>query len=176
MDNLSAGEGNIALETINIHKILNYCKNSAKNSYGNEILFEEVYDPSLPDFYANEELLIQIFTNLIKNGCEAQNNKGKIILKTSYNANKKFLLNESDLPEIKPLQVEIIDFGIGISDIDIQNIFDPFITKKANGKGLGLSIVSNSMRTLDGSIEVSSENGCTNFCLNFPLNKSERVA
>ena len=58
-----------------------------------DIIFEEIYDPSLPDFYSNEELLIQIFTNLIKNGCEAQNNKGKIILKTSYNASKKFLLN-----------------------------------------------------------------------------------
>ena len=86
------------------------------------------------------------------------------------------MLNENDLPEIKPLQVEVIDYGTGISDDELQNIFDPFITKKANGKGLGLSIVSNSMRTLDGSIEVSSENGCTNFCLNFPLNKSERVA
>ena len=92
----------------------------------------------------------------------------KIILKTSYNANKKFL-NENDLPEIKPLQVEVIDFGIGISETDLQNIFDPFVTKKQDGKGLGLSIVSNSIRTLDGSIEVSSENGCTNFCLNFPL-------
>ena len=92
-----------------------------------------------------------------------------IILKTSYNANKKFLLNENDLPEIKPLQVEVIDFGIGISDTDLQNIFDPFITNKKNGKGLGLSIVSNSIRTLDGSIEVTSENGRTNFCLNFPL-------
>ena len=91
MENLSAGEGNVSLETINIHKILNYCKSSAKNSYGNEIIFEEIYDPSLPDFSSNEELLIQIFTNLIKNGCEAQNNKGKIILKTSYNANKKLL-------------------------------------------------------------------------------------
>ena len=171
MENLSAGEGNISLESINIHKVLNYCTNSAKNSYGNEILFEEIYDPSLPDFHANEELLIQIFTNLIKNGCEAQNNKGRIILKTSYNANKKFLLNESDLPEIKPLQVEVIDFGIGISDADLQNIFDPFITKKKGGKGLGLSIVSNSIRTLEGSIEVSSENGSTNFCLNFPLKK-----
>ena len=109
---------------INIHKILNYCKNSAKNSYGNEIIFEEIYDPSLPDFSSNEELLIQIFTNLIKNGCEAQNNKGKIILKTSYNANKKFLLNENDLPEVKPLQVEVIDYGTGISDDEIQNIFD----------------------------------------------------
>ena len=86
---------------------------------------------------------------------------------------KKFLLNENDLPEIKPLQVEVIDFGIGIPDSDLQNIFDPFITKKHDGKGLGLSIVSNSIRTLDGSIEVSSENGCTNFCLNFPLQKSE---
>ena len=171
MENLSAGEGNVSLESINIHKVLNYCTNSAKNCYGSDILFEQIYDPSLPDFYANEELLIQIFTNLIKNGCEAQNNKGKIILKTSYNANKKFLLNENDLPEIKPLQVEVIDFGIGISDTDLQNIFDPFITKKQNGKGLGLSFVSNSIRTLDGSIEVSSENGCTNFCLNFPLKK-----
>ena len=85
--------------------------------------------------------------------------------------NKKFLLNEYDLPEVKPLQVEVIDFGIGISETDLQNIFDPFITKKQDGKGLGLSIVSNSIRTLDGSIEVSSENGRTNFCLNFPLKK-----
>ncbi len=169
MENLSAGEGKISLDSINIHKVLNYCINSAKNSYGNEILFEEIYDPSLPEFDANEELLIQIFTNLIKNGCEAQNNKGKIIIKTSYNANKKFLFNENDLPEIKPLQVEVVDFGVGISDTDLQNIFDPFITKKQDGKGLGLSIVSNSIRTLDGSIEVSSENGRTIFCLNFPL-------
>ena len=174
MENLSTGEGKISLNTINIHKVLNYCISSAKNSYGNEIVFEEIYDPSLPDLYANEELLIQIFTNLIKNGSEAQNNKGKIILKTSYNANKKFLLNENDLPEIKPLQVEVIDFGIGISNGDIQNIFDPFVTKKHGGKGLGLSIVSNSIRTLDGSIEVSSENGRTNFCLNFPLNKTKK--
>ena len=174
MENLSAGEGNVFFEPINIHKVLTYCKNSAKNSYGNHIFFEEIYDPSLPDLFANEELLIQIITNLIKNGCEAQGNNGKILLKTSFNASKKFFLNENDLPESKPLQVEIIDFGVGISEVDMQNIFDPFITKKQNGKGLGLSIVFNSIRTLDGSIEVSSQNGCTNFCLNFPLKKFER--
>ena len=172
MENLSTGEGNISLESINIHKILNYCKKSAENSYGKHVVFEEIYDPSLPNFYGNEELLIQIFTNLIKNGCEAQLDKGKIILKTSFNTSKKFLLNENDLPESKPLQVEVIDFGSGISDLDTQIIFDPFITKKPNGKGLGLSIVSNSIRSLDGSIEVTSENGCTNFCLNFPLKMS----
>ena len=172
MENLSTGEGNISLETVNIHKILDYCVNSSKRSYGSKIFFETEYDPSLPEFHANEELLIQIFTNLIKNGCEAQNNNGKIILKTSYNANKKFLLNENDLPEIKPLQVEVIDFGIGIPDADLQNIFDPFVTNKVDGKGLGLSIVSNSIRTLDGSIEVSSESGFTNFCINFPLKMS----
>ena len=86
------------------------------------------------------------------------------------------MLNENDLPEIKPLQVEVIDYGTGISDDELQNIFDPFITNKIDGKGLGLSIVSNSIRTLDGSIEVSSENGCTNFCLNFPLKKFEGLA
>ena len=81
------------------------------------------------------------------------------------------MLNENDLPEIKPLQVEVIDFGIGISDEDLQNIFDPFVTKKQGGKGLGLSIVSNSIRTLDGSVEVNSNNERTSFCLNFPLKK-----
>ena len=87
----------------------------------------------------------------------------------NYPPFNKFLLNENDLPEKKPLQVEVIDFGIGIPESDFENIFDPFITKKKDGKGLGLSIVSNSIRTLDGSIEVVSENGLTNFCLNFPL-------
>ena len=152
-------------------EILNYCKKSAETSFGKNITFEETYDPSLPNLYANEELLIQIFTNLIKNGCEAQDKNGKIVIKTSFNTDKKFLLNENDLPESKPLQVEIIDFGQGIEENDIQNIFNPFITKKPYGKGLGLSIVSNSVRTLDGSIEVISENGYTNFCLNFPLKK-----
>ena len=78
MENLSAGEGNLSLESINIHKVLNYCTNSAKNSYGSEILFEEIYDPSLPDLHANEEVLIQIFTNLIKMLLKHKIIKGKL--------------------------------------------------------------------------------------------------
>ena len=80
-----------------------------------------------------------------------------IIWLSLYNASKKFLLNENDLPEKKPLQVEVIDFGKGIPESDFQNIFDPFITKKQDGKGLGLSIVSNSVRTLDAEEEPMRE-------------------
>lgn len=175
MEKVSTGEGNISCEFINIHKILGYCKNSAKNSYGSHIIFHEDYDPSLPDVYGNEELLIQIFSNLIKNACEAQPNVGQIIIKTSFERNKSFLFNENDIPESKPLQIEIIDKGIGIAQDDILNIFDPFISRKNGGKGLGLSIVSNSVRTLDASIDVSSEKGLTNFCVNFPLKYNQQV-
>ena len=169
MEKVSTGEGNVSCKFINIHKVLGYCKNSAKNSYGSHIVFNEDYDPSLPDIYGNEELLTQIFSNLIKNACEAQPNTGQIIIKTSFNRNKNFLFNENDIPESKPLQIEIIDKGKGILDEDISSIFDPFVSKKYGGKGLGLSIVLNSIRTLDASIDVSSERGLTNFCVNFPL-------
>ena len=71
-----------------------------------------------------------------------------------------------------PLQIEIIDYGIGISNHMLPNIFDPFVSSKKEGKGLGLSIVASGLEEMSAVIEVSSQPGSTNFCINFPLKKN----
>ena len=51
----------------------------------------------------------------------------------------------------------------------LPNIFDPFVSSKSDAKGLGLSIVANGLEEMNAVINVSSEPGLTNFCINFPL-------
>ena len=114
-------------------------------------------------------MLIQIFINLFKNACESQLGRGKIKLKTSFNSNKLIKFNTNDFPQIMPLQIEIIDYGSGIDEDDLNRIFEPFVSTKKNGKGLGLSIVSSGLNSLGASIEAKSNNKETNFCVNFPL-------
>ena len=53
----------------------------------------------------------------------------------------------------------------------IPNVFDPFVSSKNDGKGLGLSIVSRALNDMGAVIEVVSDPGLTNFCINFPLKK-----
>jgi len=166
---ISAGEGYLPSDYVNIHEVLNHCKKVAKNSFGKRITFVDEYDPSLPEVYGNYDLLIQIFLNLIKNSCEAQNENGEIKLKTSFKSNKIVTFNSNDLPERMPLQIEVIDYGVGIKESELPNIFEPFVSTKNNNRGLGLSIVSSGLNSLGATIEVTSNNHKTNFCINFPL-------
>ena len=166
---ISAGEGYLPSDYVNIHEVLNHCKKVAKNSFGKRFTFVDEYDPSLPEVYGNYDLLIQIFLNLIKNSCEAQNENGEIKLRTSFNSNKIVTFNSNNLPEIMPLQIEVIDYGVGIKESELPNIFEPFVSTKNNNRGLGLSIVSSGLNSLGATIEVTSNNHKTNFCINFPL-------
>ena len=73
------------------------------------------------------------------------------------------------MPTNLPLQIEIIDYGSGIPQDILPNIFNPFVSSKKDGKGLGLPIVASGLEEMDAVIEVSSEEGYTTFCINFPL-------
>ncbi len=172
MEQISSNNIRSDLESLNIHEILNHCKRVAKNSFGKEIKFIDEFDPSLPRLFANKSLLIQIIINLLKNATEASSNKGNIKIKTSFNSNKISSFHKMDIPIQLPLQIEIIDFGIGIPNTILSNIFDPFVSTKKEGKGLGLSIVASGLEEMDAVIDVTSHPGFTNFCINFPLKKS----
>ncbi len=158
-------------EFLNVHKIINHCTRVAQNSFGSNITFIETFDPSLPSFFANKDLLIQIIINILKNGCEASSNDGKIKIKTSFNSDKKISFSHEEVPTSLPLQLEFIDYGVGISKNLLPNIFDPFVSSKKKGKGLGLSIVASGLNDMGAVIDVSSAQGSTNFCINFPLKK-----
>ena len=161
----------LSCEFLNIHKVLNHCRSVAENSFGANVNFIDFYDPSLPEIYGNTDLLIQIFLNIIKNSCEAVTEGGEIKIKTSFNSNKKIAFTKDEIPTDLPLQVEIIDNGSGISKNLLPNIFDPFVTSKNTGKGLGLSVVASGLNEIGAVIEVNSDSDFTNFCINFPLNK-----
>ncbi|MDC0456693.1 ATP-binding protein [Alphaproteobacteria bacterium] len=156
---------------LNVHEILNHCKRVAQNSFGLNIKFIESFDPSLPYLFANKDLLIQILINILKNSCEASFNNGKIKIKTSFNSDKKISFSHEEIPLSLPLQLEIIDYGEGIAKNLLPNIFDPFVSTKKNGKGLGLSIVASGLHDMGAVIDISSSPSLTNVCINFPLKK-----
>ena len=160
---------NLILEPANLHEILSHCRLVAQNSFGNNIEFLEDYDPSLPNLNVDKDLIIQIILNLLKNACESYASYGKVKIKTMYNSNKLKSYTKEGVSIFLPLQIEIIDYGPGIPNDLLPNIFDPFVTSKNNGKGLGLAIVASGLEELGASISVSSEEGYTCFQMNFPL-------
>ena len=171
MEQIGNNNINLDYESINIHEILNHCIRVAENSFGDEINFINDFDPSLPRLFANKNLIIQIIINLLKNATEASQKIGNIKIKTSFNSNKITSFGKEEIPTSLPLQIEIIDFGIGIPSNLLPNIFDPFVSSKKEGKGLGLSIVASGLEEMGAVIDVSSNPGLTNFCMNFPLKK-----
>ena len=171
IEQISTNNIKLEFESINIHEILSHCRRVAQNSFGSNIQFIEEYDPSLPKILIDKNLMIQVILNLLKNAAEAYNLHGKVKIKTTYNSNNVKSFSQSGLQTSLPLQIEIIDFGKGIPAEMLPNIFNPFVTSKKEGKGLGLSIVASGLEEMNANIDVYSEDGFTCFRINFPLSK-----
>jgi len=171
IEQISSNNIKLEFESINIHEILSHCRRVAQNSFGSNIEFIEEYDPSLPKILIDKNLMIQVILNLLKNAAEAYNLHGKVKIKTTYNSNNVKSFSQSGLQTSLPLQIEIIDFGKGIPAEMLPNIFNPFVTSKKEGKGLGLSIVASGLEEMNANIDVYSEDGFTCFRINFPLSK-----
>jgi len=169
IEQISTNNIKLEFESINIHEILSHCRRVAQNSFGSNIEFIEEYDPSLPKIIVDKNLMIQVILNLLKNAAEAYNTHGKVKIITTYNSNNVKSYSESGLQTSLPLQIEIIDFGKGIPAEILPNIFNPFVTSKKEGKGLGLSIVASGLEEMNANIDVSSEEGFTCFRINFPI-------
>jgi len=156
--------GKPEMTAVNIHDILDRAKRSAQLGFGAHIRFEEDYDPSLPPAKASSDQLLQVVLNLIKNASEACGNGGKIKLKTSFD--HSFRLRRSDgTGQALPLQIQICDNGPGLP-LDIKDeVFDPFVSGKENGTGLGLALASKIISDHDGWISVDSIPGNTVFTI-----------
>ena len=160
---------------LNIHKILEHVKTISLNGFAKRIIFEKNYDPSLPAIAGHEDQLIQAFLNLIKNSSEALGNKeGRILLKTLYNHPSRTASNGSAYDDL-PIVVEIHDNGSGISKAILNSMFDPFITTKKTGSGLGLSVASKIISDHGGTIEFTSKPGETICSVRFPINSKGKL-
>ncbi|HZT50816.1 MAG TPA: ATP-binding protein, partial [Stellaceae bacterium] len=133
----------IERDAVNIHEVLERVRMIARSGFARHVRFIEDYDPSLPLVDGNRDLLIQVFLNLVKNAAEAVPEQGgEIELATAYRHGVRLAVAGSDSRVHLPLVVTVTDNGEGIPDDLRPHLFDPFVTTKHNGSGLGLAFVA----------------------------------
>ena len=155
---------------VNIHEILNHCIRLAKAGFGSHAKIKEEYDPSLPATFGNKDVLIQLFLNLFKNACEAISAEGgEVKITTSYRHGMSLKVGGSGGRLGLPLMITIQDNGIGIPTELIDNLFDPFVTTKSNGTGLGLAFVAKAIADHGGFVEVETTPRLTSFRVMLPM-------
>lgn len=150
---------------VNLHDVLDRARRSALLGFGAHMTISEGYDPSLPMAWGDADQLLQVVLNLLRNASEASDRKGgNIHIRTYYE--HSFRLRRSDgTGKLLPLQIEICDDGPGLPDKIKDDIFDPFVSGRENGTGLGLALVSKIVSEHNGWISVSSVPGRTVFRL-----------
>ncbi|SEN44149.1 two-component system, NtrC family, nitrogen regulation sensor histidine kinase GlnL [Gemmobacter aquatilis] len=154
---------------VNIHDALDRARKSALVGFAARMKIVEEYDPSLPPTFADPDQLMQVFLNLIKNAAEAAGEKGGTIkLRTRYDLSLR-LRRKDGTGKALPLQIEIIDDGPGLPPGIADEIFEPFVSGKENGTGLGLALVSKIITEHDGWISVDSVPGRTVFRVSLPV-------
>ncbi|WP_417807726.1 two-component system sensor histidine kinase NtrB [Thioclava sp.] len=167
--------GNVRLperKPVNIHDVLERARKSAIVGFGAHMVIEEEYDPSLPATYGDADQLTQVFLNLLKNAAQASDGKGKIKIRTFYEHSLR-LRRADGSGQPLPLQVEIIDDGPGIPPAIANEIFEPFVSGRENGTGLGLALVSKIISEHDGWVSLDSVPGKTRFRISLPVAPKE---
>lgn len=158
---------------VNIHDALDRARRSALVGFAAHMTIVEDYDPSLPPTFADSDQLMQVFLNLIKNAAEACKSGGTIRLHTFYDLSLR-LRRKDGASAALPLQIEIIDDGPGIPPEIAANIFEPFVSGRENGTGLGLALVSKIITDHEGWITVDSAPGRTVFRVSLPMAPREK--
>ena len=162
-------------EAVNIHDVLDRAAKSARAGFASHIRFVEEYDPSLPPVPGDADQLMQVMQNLLKNAAEAAPAVGGVVmLRTAYRAGIKVRTPRGG-HESLPLQIEISDNGSGVPEDLLPHLFEPFVTSKSSGSGLGLALVSKIVADHGGVISCDSEPGFTVFRMLMPV-ASEAIA
>ena len=153
---------------VNLHDVLDRARRSALLGFGAAMKIVEDYDPSLPPALGDKDQLLQVVLNLLKNASEAAGPEGGTIRLHSYFEHSFRMRRADGTGQSLPLQIEIIDDGPGLPENIKGDIFDPFVSGRENGTGLGLALVSKIISEHDGWISVDSVPGHTVFRISLP--------
>ena len=153
-----AGGAVEAKHAVNIHEVLQYVISVAQTGFANNMIFKERYDPSLPEVYAHRDLLVQMFLNLVKNSAEVLEGRddGAITITTSYRSGYR-VINPQGEGIALPVMVSIEDNGPGIDASIRDHLFEPFVSSKEDGRGLGLAVVAKIAQDLGVVVELDKE-------------------
>ena len=159
----------------NLHEVIRRARAVVDAAAKDDVPIVEEFDPSLPPVLGNADGLVQVLINLISNAREACRGAAdpKVIIRTRFVSG--FVMNAIRLgrPIRLPIQVRISDNGPGIDPALRDHIFEPFVTSKKNGQGLGLALVKKLVRDMDGRIthERDEAEGWTHFNVHLPVAK-----
>ena len=145
---------------LNLHQLLERVLIlSEEGASARDIALVRQYDPSLPPILGDEDRLLQVFHNLVRNAIDAMKQGGRLTLSTRVSLNP--LYGKMDLGGGQRTMVEVAttDEGTGIPEAARARIFDPFFTTKERGLGLGLAICHRILEEHRGAIHVESAEG-----------------
>jgi two-component system, NtrC family, nitrogen regulation sensor histidine kinase GlnL len=167
----------ISRTEVNIHEVLDRVRKIGQSGFARHVRLTEEYDPSLPPVHGDRDLLLQAFLNLVKNAAEAApETGGEITLTTAYRHGLRLAVPGGEGRRHLPLMVAVADNGGGIPDDLKPHLFDPFVTTKRNGTGLGLALVAKVIGDHGGVIEFDSQPRRTVFRVFLPLFTPAEVA
>ena len=160
-------------EEINIHEVLDHVLKVAVSGFASKAVIKPYFDPSLPTVSGNFDLLVQVFLNILKNAVEAGGPGVEIRITTQFK-HGVWITNKEGIRVQVPITILVKDNGPGLPDELEGHLFEPFVSGREAGTGLGLALVARYMNEMGGAVsgESEREKGAT-FQVQMPFFKKE---